>query len=74
MTPDEALEVVADEVTRAAMQEVIDNGLIDTHVNAELADGHGNALRDRLIARFAARPDPATLSDALRMLVRVGSG
>jgi len=60
MTPDEALEVVADEVTRAAMQEVIDNGLVDTYVDAagRWARQHSEGPPDRTI-RSAARPGNA---------------
>lgn len=68
MTTDEALEVVADEVTRAVLQEVLDNGLWDSYLEADLSDQNSTALRDRLRQKTAARPDPATLSDALRHL------
>lgn len=69
MTSDEALEVLADEVTRAAMQEVVDNGLWDTYVEVELPDRQSAALRDRLTTRIAAGPDRVALSEALRALV-----
>lgn len=68
MRTDEALEVVVDEVTRAVLQEVLDNGLWDSYLEADLSDQNSTALRDRLRQKAAARPDPGTLSDALRHL------
>ncbi len=72
MTPDEALAVIADEVVRSALEEVMDNGLWDSYLDAELAERSSNAIRARLLERVASRPDPARLSDALRAHVRIG--
>lgn len=68
MTTDEALEVVADEVTRAVLQEVLDNGLWDSYLELDLSDQNSAALRDRLQQITAASPDPGKLSDALQHL------
>lgn len=68
MTTDEALEVIVDEVTGEVLQEVLDNGLWDSYLEADLSDQNSIALRDRLRQKDAARPDPGTLSDALRHL------
>ena len=68
MTKDEALGVVADEVTRAVLQEALDNGLWDAYLDVELADQHSTALRDCLRQRITRSPHPSTLSEALRHL------
>lgn len=68
MTSDEALDVVADEVTRVALREVIDNGLWDTYLDAELTDLCSSALKKRLSDRAAAGPAVGALAAALRAL------
>ena len=72
MTPGEALEVLADEVTCAAVREMIDNGLWDSYLDAEWAGSSSTALRDRLLARVEAGPDPETVSEALKVHARTG--
>ena len=72
MTSDEALDVLADEVIGAAVREMIENGLWDSYLDAELGPASSTALRDRLSARAAAGPHPAALSEALRAHARAG--
>lgn len=66
MTTQEALEVLADEVTRAALQEVLDNGLWDAYVDGELTDQTSTALRRRLERRISRGPHPSVVAEALR--------
>lgn len=72
MTPDEALDVLADEVICAAVREMVENGLWDSYLEAELRPASSTALRDRLSARAAAGPHPAALSEAMRAHARAG--
>ena len=68
VTVEEAIRVVADRVTAAALQEVVDNGLWDTYIDEELTAGLSAALKDQLVRMVTTGPDEAALSAALRIL------
>jgi hypothetical protein len=72
MTPGEALEVVAEEVTCEVLREMIDNGLVATYVDHDLDERSAGALLSRLEQRIAARPGPGSLTSAWAALAAKG--
>lgn len=68
MTPDQAMDAWADEIVAEVLEEVVQNGMIDTYADASLSYAANRGIRKRLLDRIASRPAPEVMRAARAML------